>query len=93
MIDKNAEFMFMFQNDSIMTLTNPTLEMPAVSRSTGGSMYTGHVTIPISPEQLKVFQTALLKKIRFYTSIGYIEKKVRTGIWVKNLALLIKNAK
>lgn len=79
-MEEGAEFMIKLQNDSIITLQNLKLAVAEYWSTTIGSLHLSHFNLNtdyiLSDEQIKQLQTIPVTVVRFYTTDGYIERKV-----------------
>lgn len=79
-MEEGAEFMLKLQNDSIITLQNPKDAVAEYWSTTIGSLHLSHFNLNtkyiLSDEQIIQLQTIPIKIVRFYTTDGYIERKV-----------------
>lgn len=79
-MEKDAQFMFKLQNDSIVTFLNLEDAIGEYKSYTVGSTYISHFLLKtryiLSDEQIKDLQTNKITKVRFYTTTGYIERAV-----------------
>ena len=89
-MEKNAQFMFLLQNDSIVTLANLEDAVGEYRSLNVGSTYISHFLLKtkydLSEEQIHELQTHKISNVRFYTTDGYIERKVSE----KNAKKLLK---
>ena len=89
-MEEGAEFMLKLQNDSILTLENLKDAVSEYWSTTIGSLHLSHFNLKtkyiLSDEQIKQLQTTPITVVRFYTTDGYIERKVSS----KNAKKLLK---
>ena len=89
-MEEGAEFMLKLQNDSIITLQNLKDAVAEYWSSTIGSLHLSHFNLKtkyiLSDEQIQQLQTTPITVVRFYTTDGYIERKVSA----KNAKKLLK---
>ena len=82
--------MFLLQNDSIVTLANLEDAVGEYRSLNVGSTYISHFLLKtkydLSEEQIHELQTHKISNVRFYTTDGYIERKVSE----KNAKKLLK---
>ena len=89
-MEKNAQFMFLLQNDSIITLANLEDAVSEYRSLNIGSTHISHFLLKtkydLSENQIRELQTHKISNVRFYTTDGYIERKVSE----KNAKKLLK---
>lgn len=89
-MEKNSQFMFKLQNDSIVTLTNLEDAVGEYRSLNVGSTHISHFLLKtkyeLSEEKIHELQTYKISNVRFYTTDGYIERKVSE----KNAKKLLK---
>ena len=89
-MEKDAQFMFKLQNDSIVTLANLDYAVSEYWSTSVGNTHISHYTLKtkyiLSDEQIKQLQTTPITIVRFYTTDGYVERKVSD----KNAKKLLK---
>lgn len=89
-MEEGAEFMFKLQNDSIITIYNLKDAIAEYWSATIGSTHISHFNLKtkyiLTDEQIKQLKTTPITVVRFYTTDGYIERKVSS----KNAKKLLK---
>lgn len=79
-MEEGAEFMLKLQNDSIITLQNLKYSVAEYWSTSIGRLRLSHFNLNtkyiLSDEQIKQLQTMPITVVRFYTTDGYIERKV-----------------
>lgn len=89
-MEKDAQFMFKLQNDSIITLANLEDAVGEYRSLNIGNSHISHFLLKtkyeLSEEQINELQANKITNVRFYTTAGYIERKVSE----KNAKKLLK---
>lgn len=87
-MEKDAQFMFKLQNDSIITLANLEDAVGEYWSSPIGNIshFLLKTKYELSEEQINELQANKITNVRFYTTAGYIERKVSE----KNAKKLLK---
>lgn len=89
-MERDAQFMFKLQNDSIITLTNIEDAVSEYKSFTIGSTRISHFLLQtkyiLPEEQLALLKSDKITKVRFNTTAGYIERNVSE----KNAKKLLK---
>lgn len=89
-MERDAQFMFKLQNDSIITLINQEDAVGEYRSLNVGSTHISHFLLKtkydLSEEKINELQTHKITNVRFYTTAGYIERKVSE----KNAKKLLK---
>lgn len=89
-MEKDAQLMFKLQNDSIITLANLEDAVGEYRSLNIGNSHISHFLLKtkyyLSEEQINELQANKITNVRFYTTDGYIERKVSE----KNAKKLLK---
>lgn len=87
-MERDAQFMFKLQNDSIITLANLEDAVGEYWSSPVGNIshFTLKTKYELSEDKINKLQTHKITNVRFYTTDGYIERKVSE----KNAKKLLK---
>lgn len=89
-MEKDAQFMLKLQNDSVVTLTNLEDAVGEYRNINVGSTHISHFLLKtkydLSEKEISDLQTHNITNVRFYTTAGYIERKVSE----KNAKKLLK---
>jgi len=76
-IADGAKYMFLLTNDSIVTLHTDESYIADNHSSSAGFFWYAHVSLKLDNSTFNALLSAPLKKLRFYTRDGYVEKEIK----------------
>lgn len=75
-IDQGAQLMFILANDSVFATSSLKSMVASGQPSSAGTIWYGETPFDLSKEGLATLATYGIKKLRIYTSGGYVEKTI-----------------